>query len=72
VGLLPAPHLAVVLNRQVAAIRGDRPDVLLDRNFARRRALYRRLAAEFHLPVLENDGTPDAALDWLDRLAGVA
>ena len=42
---LPAPHLAVVLNRPVAAIRADRPDVLLDRNFARRRALYRRLAA---------------------------
>ena len=41
------PHLAVVLNRPVAAIRADRPDVLLDRNFARRRALYRRLAEEF-------------------------
>ena len=66
---LPAPHLAVVLNRPVAAIRVDRPDVLLDRNFARRRALYRRLADEFRLPVLENDGTAEAVLDRLERLA---
>jgi hypothetical protein len=69
--LLPAPHLAVVLNRSVAAIRADRPDVLLDRQFARRRALYRRLAAEFGLPVLENDASPDAVLDRLERLAAV-
>ena len=69
VGRLPAPHLAVVLNRPVAAIRADRPDVLLDRNFARRRALYRRLADEFRLPVLENDGTAEAVLDRLERLA---
>ena len=69
--LLPAPHLAVVLNRPAAAIRADRPDVLLDRQFARRRALYRRLAAEFGLPVLENDASPDAVLDRLERLAAV-
>lgn len=66
---LPGPHLAVVLNRTVAAIRADRPDVLLDRNFARRRALYRRLADEFCLPVLENDGAAEAVLDRLERLA---
>ena len=66
---LPAPHLAVVVNRPVAAIRADRPDVLLDHTFARRRALYRRLADEFRLPVLENDGAADAVLDALERLA---
>ncbi len=69
VGLLPAPHLAVVVNRPVAAIRADRPDVLLDRNFARRRALYRRLADEFRLAVLENDGAAELFLDRLERLA---
>jgi hypothetical protein len=58
-----------VVNRPVAAIRADRPDVLLDHNFARRRALYRRLADEFRLPVLENDGAADAVLDALERLA---
>ncbi|MFL5335123.1 MAG: glycosyltransferase [Geminicoccaceae bacterium] len=68
-GLLPKPHLAVVLNRSVAAIRADRPDVLLDRNFARRRALYGHLAAEFGLPVLENDAAADQVLDRLERLA---
>jgi glycosyltransferase involved in cell wall biosynthesis len=68
-GLLPKPHLAVVLNRSVAAIRSDRPDVLLDGNFARRRALYRRLAAEFGLPVLENDAAAELVLDRLERLA---
>ena len=69
VGLLPQPHLAVVLNRSVAAIRADRPDVLLDGNFARRRALYRRLAVEFGLPVLENDAGAEQVLDRLERLA---
>ena len=56
----------------VAAIRANRPDVLLDRNFARRRALYRRLAAEFRLPVLENDCSPEQVLDRLERLAAGA
>ena len=69
VARLPGPHLAVVLNRPVAAIRADRPDVLLDRHFARRRSLYRRLAAEFRLPVLENDAPADQVLDRLERLA---
>jgi len=69
VARLPRPHLAVVLNRPVAAIRADRPDVLLDRNFARRRALYRRLAEEFRLPTLENDAPPERVLDRLERLA---
>ena len=69
VNRLPGPHLAVVLNRPVAAIRADRPDVLLDRHFARRRSLCRRLAAEFRLPVLENDAPADQVLDQLERLA---
>jgi glycosyltransferase involved in cell wall biosynthesis/thymidylate kinase len=69
---LPAPRLVVVLDRPVAAIRATRPDVLLDRNFARRRALYQRLAREFALPVLVNDGPPDAVLDRLERLAAGA
>ena len=55
----------MVLDRPVAAIRATRPDVLLDRNFARRRTLYQRLAREFALPVLVNDGPPDAVLDRL-------
>jgi glycosyltransferase involved in cell wall biosynthesis/thymidylate kinase len=67
--LLPSPRLTVVLDRPVAAIRAARPDVLLDRNFARRRALYRRLAREFALPVLINDGPPEAMLNRLERLA---
>ena len=69
VGRLPAPHLAVVVNRPVRDIRIDRPDVLLDRNFARRRALYQRLATEFRLPVIENDGAAELFLDRLERLA---
>lgn len=69
VAMLPAPRLVVVLNRPVAAMRIHRPDVLLDRNFARRRALYQRLAQEFRLPVLENDGPVDMVLDHLERLA---
>jgi thymidylate kinase len=69
IGCLPGPHLAVVVNRPVASIRADRPEVLLDRNFARRRALYGRLAEAFRLPVIENDGTAERFLDQLERLA---
>lgn len=69
---LPTPRLAVAVERPVAAIRADRPDALLDRNFARRRSLYRRLAREFSLPVVDNAGTPDAFLDLLERLADPA
>lgn len=72
VDLLPAPRLVAVLNRPVAAMRNHRPDVLLDRNFARRRALYQRLAHEFGLPVLENDGPADTVLDRLERLGAGA
>lgn len=72
VGLLPAPRLVVVLNRPVAAMRSQRPDVLFDRNFARRRALYQRLAQEFGLPVVENDGPVDMVLDRLERLGAGA
>jgi hypothetical protein len=58
-----------VLARPVAEIRATRPDALLDRHFARRRALYQRLARDFALPVLEDDGTPEAILDLVERLA---
>jgi hypothetical protein len=69
VGRLPAPRLVVVLSRPVADIGTSRPDALLDRCFARRRALYQRLAREWALPVLENTGPPEALLDRLERLA---
>lgn len=72
VDLLPAPRLVAVLNRPVAAMRSHRPDVLLDRNFARRRALYQRLAQEFGLPVLENDGPAETVLERLERLGAGA
>jgi hypothetical protein len=54
----------------VADIRATRPDALLDRHFAQRRALYQRLARDFALPVLENAGPPEAILDLVERLAG--
>lgn len=68
VGLLPEPRLVVVLNRDVARIRASRPDALLDRYFARRRVLYQRLARTFDLPVIDNNGPPEAALAALGRL----
>ena len=49
VDLLPAPRLVAVLNRPVAAMRNHRPDVLLDRNFARRRALFFLVMTTFSL-----------------------
>ena len=52
--LLPRQHCLVVLRRDPAAIVRDRPDVLADRHFARRRALYARAASLYGLPVIEN------------------
>lgn len=72
VGLLPEPRLVVVLSRDVARIRVSRPDALLDRCFARRRALYQRLAREFGLSILDNNGPPAAVLDALSRLLAVS
>ena len=70
--LLPRPRLAVLVSRPAALIRESRPDALLDRNFARRRALYERLAARFGIPVLDNAGSPEAALAELHRLASAS
>jgi glycosyltransferase involved in cell wall biosynthesis/thymidylate kinase len=69
VRLLPAPRLVVVLDRSPRLIQAQRPDALLDRHFARRRALYRRLADRYGLPVLSNDGDVEDTLAQLVRLA---
>ncbi|HET6467552.1 MAG TPA: hypothetical protein VFG43_04150, partial [Geminicoccaceae bacterium] len=69
VRLLPSPHLVVVLDRSPRLIQGQRPDALLDRNFARRRALYARLAARYGLPVIANDGAVEDTLARIVRLA---
>lgn len=59
---LPAPWVAVVVERPVAAIAVERPDALVDRHFARRRMLYRRLAQRLCLPLIHNGSTIDAAV----------
>jgi hypothetical protein len=67
--LLPGPRLVVLVSRSPRLIRESRPDALLDRNFARRRALYRCLAEAYGIPVVENDGPPEAVVDQILRLA---
>jgi thymidylate kinase len=59
---LPRPHLAILLDRSPRLVLQDRPDALLDRHFARRRALYERLAARFGLAIVRNDGPPETTL----------
>lgn len=66
--LLPQPLLAVVVERPPALIAEQRPDALADRHFARRRALYARLAKRLGLPVVRNDTSLDAAVGELSRL----
>jgi glycosyltransferase involved in cell wall biosynthesis/thymidylate kinase len=61
--LLPRPAAAIVLERSPALVAASRPDALADRNFARRRALYRRLADRFGLPIVENDGPIEATVE---------
>jgi hypothetical protein len=56
VRLLPRPNLVLVIERHPLRIQEQRADALLDRHFHRRRALYRRIAARFALPVVDNNG----------------
>lgn len=68
---LPSPRLLVIIERPVRLIQQDRPDALADRNFARRRALYGRIAREFGLAVVHNDGSPRRAIHQiLARIEG--
>lgn len=60
---LPRPALAIVMTRSPGRIATARPDAIADRHFARRRALYGRLARQLGLPVIANDGSVDDAVD---------
>jgi thymidylate kinase len=70
--LMPRPLLAVVVERPPALIAAQRPDAVVDRHFARRRALYARLAGSLRLPVLRNDTSLDAVMRELARLVAAA
>jgi thymidylate kinase len=70
--LMPQPLLAVVVERSPALIATQRPDALADRHFARRRALYARLAERLRLPVLRNDASLEAAMSELSQLLDAA
>ena len=60
---LPQPAFVYVVERHPTRIGLDRPDALHDRNFSRRQALYRRLAERLDLPVIDNNGAIETALD---------
>lgn len=68
--LLPRPAAAVVVQRDPALIARSRPDAVADRHFARRRALYQRLALRLGLPVVDNDGPVEATLDAILEAVG--
>ena len=60
---LPRPAFVCVVERHPTRIGRDRPDALHDRNFGRRQGLYRRLAERLDLPVIDNNGAIETALD---------
>lgn len=66
--LLPGPRLIVVVERPAALVAADRPDAFAERHFARRRALFARIAAAYNLPVIENDGLAEDAVDQIVAL----
>ena len=67
---LPAPRLMVLVRRPPRLVRETRPDALADKHFARRRALYDRIAGRFGLPVVDNDSTPQRAVTTILGLLG--
>lgn len=58
--LLPRPNRIVILERSVEDIVRDRPDAVADRMFMERRRLFRAAAERFGIPIIANDGTPEA------------
>ena len=66
---LPSPRLIVVIERNPTLVRRDRPEVMADRHFSRRRTLYRRLARRFQLQTIVNDGHPGKVITEIMRLA---
>lgn len=70
--LMPQPLLAVVVERPARLIAAQRPDALADRHFARRRALYARMARRLSLPVVRNDASLDVVMRELSRLVAAA
>lgn len=68
--LLPGPAAAVLLVRHPGLIAASRPDAVADQNFARRRALYLRLAVRYRLPVIENDGPIEQTVDAILETVG--
>jgi glycosyltransferase involved in cell wall biosynthesis/thymidylate kinase len=68
VRLLPQPALVVLVDRHPLRIQEQRADALLDRHFHRRRALYRRVARRFALPVVDNNGPVVRSLETVDGL----
>ena len=68
---LPQPNMLIVIDRDPAAIVAHRPDVLADRDFVKRRALYRRLAHEFGLAVVQNDRPVEAVVDDIIALVSL-
>ncbi|MCB2010939.1 MAG: glycosyltransferase [Geminicoccaceae bacterium] len=71
VARLPSPFLAVLVRRHPEAVARDRPDALADRNYARRRQLYDRMAERFGLAVIDNQGPPIRSVHEILDLAGV-
>ncbi len=68
VRLLPRPNLVVLVDRHPLRIQEQRADALLDRHFHRRRALYRRVASRFALPVVDNNGPVVHTLEAVETL----
>ena len=69
--LLPQPATVVLVDREPLLIGRDRLDALMDPKLLRRRAIYRRLAARLSLPIVDNDGSLEAADRRLDRIVGI-
>ena len=69
VRLLPEPRLICLVERHPARIGEARPDAVADRGFARRQALFRRLADRLDLPVIDNNGLLEESVEQVWRLA---
>ncbi len=65
--MVPRRARCFLIERRSEELLGTRPENGIDRNFPTRLSLYRKLAAEGVLDVVENNTTVDAAVDRILR-----
>lgn len=67
--IFPNPHQKIIISCDKETIISRRPDVAIDKNLDLRLTLYRTLAERWNIPLLENNGSIDEALNAVKAIS---